>query len=448
MSSRRLFLAGLLLFSCCADGLAQALKPKPDQIVPPIVDVPPELVPVPTQIPQNVQPPEELPGFLRWMIHSRKDGGMFLNLPIIDTDPNRGVTVGIMPIWVIPAKDSDLISMIHAPSMTYNKDFGFIPTYRFYYYPTKLSSVEARTSYSSDGEREIYAFYQNQDLPLWDRATSFYVRTQYNVDGSERFYGVGPNTPQSAQSNYTEHVTLIDGMFGVPLTPDSHWTARWANHFATEHFTAGKLQSIESTNTEFPGLFAVRRQAIMENRVMLDYDTRDSQVTTRSGQFLDFFASDSNQLVASQFDFGRYGFDGREFYPWSDTEVTAAQVKYEQVLGPTPPFWLMPSLGGKYSLRAYGDGRFRDRGMATANVEQRITVASVKMAGTSTEFETGPFLGVGSVFDNPGAMAWKYQRPVVGAMVRAVARPQVVGSVDVGVGQEGVAVFMDINYSF
>ena len=34
------------------------------------------------------------------------------------------------------------------------------------------------------------------------------------------------------------------------------------------------------------------------------------------------------------------------------------------------------------------------------------------------------------------------------AALRAVAKPQVVGSIDFGIGREGLAAFMDINYSF
>ena len=86
--------------------------------------------------------------------------------------------------------------------------------------------------------------------------------------------------------------------------------------------------------------------------------------------------------------------------------------------------------------------------MATVNVEQRFKVFESKMGGVTTEFQLAPFVGAGTVFDNPGRAAARYVRPVVGGAVRAVAKPQVVGSIDVGVGREGVAVFMDINYSF
>jgi hypothetical protein len=71
-----------------------------------------------------------------------------------------------------------------------------------------------------------------------------------------------------------------------------------------------------------------------------------------------------------------------------------------------------------------------------------------RTAGVTTEIQVAPFVGLGSVFDTPQESTAKTVRPVFGAAVRAVARPQVVGSVDFGVGREGLSVFTDINYSF
>ena len=73
---------------------------------------------------------------------------------------------------------------------------------------------------------------------------------------------------------------------------------------------------------------------------------------------------------------------------------------------------------------------------------------SLKLSGVTTDIEVAPFVGVGTVFDHPGRGSTRDFRPVFGGAVRAVARPQVVGSIDMGVGQEGVAIFVDINYSF
>ena len=183
-------------------------------------------------------------------------------------------------------------------------------------------------------------------------------------------------------------------------------------------------------------------------RVTLDYDTRDHAVTTSRGTYLLTFAEASVRGLASSDSYQRYGLDARHFLRWKRKgHVTAGSVRYEQLQGDAP-FWMLPSLGGKYSLRAYGSGRYLDKGSASANVEHRWTFFEEKMAGVTTEFELAPFVGLGTVFDEPSRLARRYARPVVGAAVRAVARPQVVGSIDFGVGREGLTVFMDINYSF
>lgn len=406
----------------------------------------PELVPSPTVIPPGVpQAEEKLPAILRWMIHTRKRG-MFINLPIIDTDPNRGTTIGVLPVWVIPQKEGDNIEQIYAPSITYNKDFKVIPTFRSYYYPDSESSFLTRGSVSTVGEKEALVYYQSRHfLATW---VDFSIRGQYNVDGSNRFYGLGPASAKNAQSDYTEDVFQYDLTAGIPLVPDTPWMIYGTNHFAGEKFYEGKLDSLPNTSDEFPGIFAAHRQQVNETRAVVQYDTRDSDVTTKRGGYLQAFYGWSVNSFSSAFDYTRAGFDGRYFLPWNNGWMTtASQLKYDQVLG-NAPFWLQSRLGGKYSLRAYGDGRYIDRGAMFWQAEQRLTMFKVATAGVMTEFELAPFAGVGTVFDSPGAMQRRYVRPVVGSAVRAVARPQVVGSVDVGVGQEGVSVFMDINYSF
>ncbi len=407
----------------------------------------PELVPAPTKVPDELRKPEKAPWMVRWLVHPRP-AGMFLNLPVIAADPNRGITVGVLPIWVIPNKVTGRIEQIHAPSFTYNKTFSFIPSYRYYYYPSPVESLVVRGSASVLAEHEALLMYQNRRL--FDTLYDFYFRGEYSVDGSNRFYGFGPATPKSGESVYTEDNIGYDVALGHPIgTSDHHWRTRFSDHFMGEKFYAGKIPNLPSITDAHPGLVAVHRQEDNEVRAAVEYDTRDSMVTTSKGAYLNAFAGKSLTGFASAFDYERYGFDGRYIHPWpGDVKTaTAAQFKFEQVLGQAP-FWLQSHLGGKYSIRAYGDDRFTDRGVMFAQIEQRIIFYQKKLSGVTTDFEVAPFAGVGEVFDNPTVAQARYARPVVGTAVRAIARPQVVGSLDFGIGQEGVAIFMDINYSF
>ena len=407
----------------------------------------PELELVPSRAMPKVPPKEEVPLALRWLLHPLKRG-MMLNLPVVDTDPNRGVTYGVMPIWVLREKDGDRIEQIHAPSLTYNHDFGPTPTYRYYYYPQTDAALVLRGAVAKF-EHEVLVQYD--DSSFKDTEIDLSLRAQWNRDAGQRFFGRGPNSSKYHETNYTEEYIQYLASVGAPITPGSHWRAHISDWFTADKISDGPLKGLPAFSATFPksSVAASGREGIHVLRLTVDYDTRDQALTTSRGAFLQTFAGFSAKDLGSEEDFSRYGLDARYFFPWNEEHktVTAAQVRFEQLLG-NAPFWLQSRMGGKYALRAYGDGRYTDRGILVGNVEQRITFYKAKMADVWTEFELAPFVGLGNVFDHPGAMLSRYSRPVVGTAVRAVARPQVVGSIDFGVGQEGVAVFMDINYSF
>ncbi|MBI5631008.1 MAG: BamA/TamA family outer membrane protein [Elusimicrobia bacterium] len=396
---------------------------------------------------QQVEPPSpETPKALRWMLKPIKKG-ILVRLPIVDTDPNRGVTAGVMPIWVIQDEKQDLIKHIHAPSLTYNRNFGFIPTYRYYYYPASNAALILRGSASGQAEREFLGHYD--DGSFAGTPVDLELMLQYNVDAGKRFFGLGPASPKSAESNYIEDIIQYKVGAGLPLAPESHWRIRLADHLQAFRLSNGPIANLPSFSATFPGVAPIHRQQSHDMRLAVNYDTRDHAVTTSRGAYLETFFESSTRDLASSYDYTRWSVDARYFRPWPNREgkVLGINLKYEQLLG-NAPFWLLPSLGGKYNQRAYGAGRYVDRGMMALNLEQRFTFWSARMAGVKTEFELAPFTGLGSVFDNPGKMTRRHMRPVYGAAVRAVAKPQVVGSIDFGLGQEGLAVFMDINYSF
>jgi outer membrane protein assembly factor BamA len=332
--------------------------------------------------------------------------------------------------------------------MTYNKDFGPTPTYRYFYYPEDDASFVTRAAVAKF-EHEVMAQYD--DKTFKDTTIDVSLLAQWNRDASQRYYGRGADSSRNRQTNYTEDYIQYLASVGAPIMPESHWRAHLSDWLTADKISDGPLPGLPAFSVEFPksSQAATGREVIHVERLTLDYDTRDQALTTSRGAYLKAFDEFSIKDLGSEEEFSRYGFDGRYFLPWNEehTVGTAAQVKFEQLLG-NAPFWLESRLGGKYSLRAYGDGRYTDRGMMAANLEQRLTFYKNKMADVWTEFEFDPFIGLGTVFDHPQAMKERYARPVVGGAVRAVARPQVVGSVDVGVGQEGVAVFMDVNYSF
>lgn len=412
----------------------------------------PQSVKPPRKIPEPVhkvaveaqEKKDETPTILKLIIAPLKRG-MLVRLPIIDTDPNRGVTYGVMPIWVLQERESDRIRFIHAPSLTYNKTFLWIPTYRFYYYPTTESSLLLRGSGSQQEERELMGHYLDGDF--LGRDIDLELKTQFNVDGAKRFYGFGPDSPKAGETNYAEDYIQVKAGGAVPVSSGSHWKAHASMNVLAFKLHPGRTPNLPAFETLYPGLKPQHRQQSNELTAGILYDSRDHAVTTTRGEYLTVYAGKAVRDFLSAYDYSRYGIDARVFRQWTPRMGSAAQFAYEQ-LHNNAPFWLQPSLGGKYSLRAYGEGRYVERGVMTLNVEQRFTIWSKSLAGVTTDFELAPFAGLGTAFAAPKRLSRGYIRPVVGGAVRAVARPQVVGSIDVGVGEEGAKIFVDINYSF
>lgn len=432
----RLFLSALLLLASVP---ARALLADPGDG---------ELVPMRQRVPQAApHPKDETPKALRWML-APLDRGMFVRLPIVDSDPNRGVTYGVMPIIVLQGKNDERIEQIHAPSLTYNKIFKLSPTYRYYYYPQEDASFMAR---ASRAKYEHETMLQYEDHSFWGTNYDVFGRAQEAADSGQHFFGLGPDSPKSAETNYKQQYWLVRWAVGVPFAAEGHARVRVSQRYQTSRLTNGPTPGLPGFDATFPAQFSERAQQTNETRLSLEYDTRDHTVTTSRGLFGNVFAEKAIRGYLSAYEYDRTGIDLRAFRPLEKhpDHVLAAQLYYEQVLGPTPPpFWLLPSLGGKYSLRAYGEGRYVERGVAAVNVEERFKVYEARASGVTTEIQVAPFAGVGEAFEHPGRAGVRYARPVVGTAFRAVAKPQVVGSVDVGIGREGVSIFTDINYSF
>jgi len=81
-------------------------------------------------------------------------------------------------------------------------------------------------------------------------------------------------------------------------------------------------------------------------------------------------------------------------------------------------------------------------------VELRHQAAVVRCALDSFDIEVTPFVDAGRVFGRSGTVPFTQLHAVGGIGFRGIARPFVVGYVDVGHGSEGSAVFTGIGYPF
>jgi hemolysin activation/secretion protein len=119
------------------------------------------------------------------------------------------------------------------------------------------------------------------------------------------------------------------------------------------------------------------------------------------------------------------------------------------------PFWALSSVGGGDSavggqqpLRGYGEGRYYDRDYFSATIEIRRRVLDFDAISTHVEIEVTPFVDLGRVFARNGTFPLEQLHQVYGIGFRGIARPSVVGYVDIGYGSNGIAAFTGISYPF
>jgi outer membrane protein assembly factor BamA len=190
--------------------------------------------------------------------------------------------------------------------------------------------------------------------------------------------------------------------------------------------------------------------------VSVTYDTRDSPNIPSRGLEIVGYAGVSDAALGSSVSYSVAGIDMRDFWPVTQDLVIASHAALRYM--PTyrnAPFWALSSLGGDRSvlgdeqpLRAFGEDRFIDRNSFSASVELRNRVLDLQLFATNLSIELDPFADVGRVFHGMGDNPLESLHAIGGLGFRAVARPYIVGYVDIGYGSEGGAVFSGINFPF
>ena len=393
-------------------------------------------------------PPANPPtGFWRWFDPSTAP---FIPVPLIGVDPDSGTTLGLIPTWVHTDQNQE-INRIIAPDVLYNPYFGFGVHGRVYGYSSKDEQWSVVTGIKERVEREFDAEYQRGRLR--DELWSFNTSLIFDRSGVPRFYGVGNDTPKSAETNYTNQQERAQVQVG--LNVNHAWQLLYTARLQVVDVLPGTLNKIASIETRFVDVLGTNKQFL--NRLSINYDSRDDLTVPSRGMLLVAYAglASSDGLLNDSM-YSEVGGDGRGFWLIAPDTILAAHMALRYL--PTShdvPFWALSGIGGGESvvggeqpLRGWGAGRFYDRDSFSSSVELRRKVHTFDTTSTSIDLEVTPFLDVGRVFARSSSLPFDQLHKVLGVGFRGIARPFVVGYVDIGYGSEGVAAFTGLNYPF
>ncbi len=376
----------------------------------------------------------------------------FIPVPLIGTDPNSGTTLGLLPVW-LKTDDNHEIRRIIAPDILHNPYFGYGVDGRIYAYSSEDEQWSIDAGIKQRVERTFDAEYQLGRLR--DQRWSLSYSLIYDRSGTERFYGIGNDTPKADESNYTKGQEQAQVQVGLNF--NHVWQLLYTARMRSVDVTAGTLTGIPTLESRFGRIFGDGTTNVLLNRFSIIYDTRDDlTIPSRGMEWVAYAGGAARSGILNDSLYSEAGVDGRNFWPVATKTVLAAHVALRYLPSANEvPFWALSSLGGGESqtgggqpLRGYGQGRFYDRNSFAASAELRRTVFSFDAVSTRVDVEMAPFVDLGRVFSRTSTLPFEQLHHVVGVGFRGIARPFVVGKVDVGYGNEGIAIFTGLNYPF
>jgi hypothetical protein len=363
-------------------------------------------------------------------------------LPVWATSPSEGNTWGAMPVFLRVCPGDGRTQWLFAPSVTWNSVIHETATLRFYDYPDPDTTLTVIASASTRINARLVA--QWQRLPpapgAWtDEATLHVERTAF-----ARFYGLGPDTPASAQASYTSVRMFAGERRGRNLADHVNVGVNaGAERDAVEDRGVPGLPLAPEVFPEAPGM---RGATLLWQGLDVRYDDRIGADYAERGVRLETSAAVVEGLAGSP-TFLRFGAQARGILPELPWLSGAARLAWSAVTAADAPFYQQSTLGGSFLLRGFTEGRFVDRQAWTIETEQRIRVLRTHLFGVVADWHADPFLTAGQVF---GSVGRALARPQIAAGVglRAFVHPNLVGRIDLATGGEGLAVYVEIGYPY
>jgi hypothetical protein len=363
-------------------------------------------------------------------------------LPVYATSPNEGNTWGVLPVFLRVCPEGKRTESIIAPSVTWNSIIDVTGTFRWFYYPsddtsmTVIGSVSTRINYT--------ALFVWEDLPTRPGLFTDELTLRLQRSAFFRFFGLGPDTPASAETSYT-------GLRALAVARRGYNFARDLNLGLTLELERYVVQDIgvpglPLSRSVFPDAPGMGGATLLSQGLDLRYDSRRGGDYAERGLRVDLSVGVVEGLSGSP-TYLRAGLQARGIWPELDWLSGAARFYWHGVSAANAPFFQQSSLGGDELLRGFTQDRFIDRQAWTLELEQRIRILRTHIFGVETDWRVDPFVATGQVF---GSFGEAFSRPQIsaGAGFRAFVHPNVLGRIDVAQGGEGFKVYVELGYPF
>ncbi len=199
----------------------------------------------------------------------------------------------------------------------------------------------------------------------------------------DKFWGVGGDTPDSAEEKYrsndfrsstTVQMQILPGLYAGPLYEYQYLSVDETD--ARGELQAGTVPGSQGGSASGLG-------------VILRHDTRDNTYQPFTGFYNQISAVSFGGGIGSDYAFKVLSLDLRMYHRSIFRSHVIAIQTYDVFISGEAPFQMLAMLGGSYSMRGFYKGRYRDRNMITAQIEYRFPIA--------WRFGAAAFAGAGDV---------------------------------------------------
>lgn len=339
--------------------------------------------------------------------------------------------------WFPPRLYAGGIFAVPRASYSDSRGVGFGGDLRYYFtWPdcdrsTPVSEIEldGRLTFKRQGELSLGATFHT--------SPKFHFKAKVEHDALvERYYGIGPDTPDSAEEKYKPQDTRAYLECFRTVVGRLRFGAR------------AEVRRFLLLDREDEGALASAPPRGATKGVtsgagwIFDWDRRRGNAHAMSGVYVQGFGLFFDELFGSDFDFNNYHLDARGYIPAGNERQVAVQGFLYAAKG-RPPFWHMAELGGRAHTRGYRRGRYRDRVLASGQAEWRQHLFwRVGWAG---------FVGLAGVSDTVSDLRIDSVRPSYGGGPRlrlGDATKQLYARFDVGLGGEVIRYYFSLGEAF
>ncbi len=176
-------------------------------------------------------------------------------------------------------------------------------------------------------------------------------------------------------------------------------------------------------------------------------DTRNFEPDPTEGQLLALSLLSSRKELGSNTNFARYNANARTFHELTDSLILAAQSQYVWSEGDVP-FWKLPAVGGRSSLKGHRLNRFKSNASAQVNSELRWRAKTLTTGNQTFLFTPIVYGDYGRVYDQTIKLTTSGWRRSFGTGVRIIWNQATVIGIEKTLQGEEKSLYVNINHIF